>query len=207
MSEALREGLCGWGLQRERERQEFSPVETSHRVKEGLVGKRFHGPCPGQAQGSVWVSRQALSKLAVSQSKGGEEADLLDLGGGGWPAAPPVRLGFVCALSTSGNSSKCSHVRAPHLFPPNPAFFFSGSSALTFLTWTWLELMTLSFGGGVRHPDWLRKNLNPLRTNEMQGDLICLPQEGVPPLPPKLPGRMRMWPSRWPDMGCPGGAG
>ena len=37
VSEALREGLCGWGLQRERERQEFSPVETSHRVKEGLV--------------------------------------------------------------------------------------------------------------------------------------------------------------------------
>lgn len=69
------------GVCRERERQEFSPVGTSHRVKEGLEGKRFHGPCPGQAQGSVWVSRQALSKLAVSRTKGGEEAGLLDLGG------------------------------------------------------------------------------------------------------------------------------
>lgn len=112
------------GVCRERERQEFSPVGTSHRVKEGLEGKRFHGPCPGQAQGSVWVSRQALSKLAVSRTKGGEEAGLLDLGGwGGRPAAPPVRSGSVCALPVSGGNRKCGHVRAPPLFPPQPCFF------------------------------------------------------------------------------------
>ena len=59
-----------------RERQEFSPVRTSHRVKEGLAGKCFRGPCPGQDQGSVRVSRKAPSELAVNHPKGGR---------GGWP--------------------------------------------------------------------------------------------------------------------------
>ena len=70
------------GVCRERE----TGIQPSRDItqREGLVGKRFHGPCLDQAQGSVWVSRQALSKLAVSQSKGGQEAGLLDLGGGGW---------------------------------------------------------------------------------------------------------------------------
>lgn len=110
------------GVCRERERQEFSPVGTSHRVKEGLEGKRFHGPCPGQAQGSVWVSRQALSKLAVSRTKGGEEAGL-DLGrwGGGQQL---LRCGRGLSVpSVSGGNRKCGHVRAPPLFPPQPCFF------------------------------------------------------------------------------------
>ena len=39
-------------------------------------------------------------------------------GGAWWPTAPPVRSGFVCALSASGDSSKCGRFRASHLFPP-----------------------------------------------------------------------------------------
>ena len=93
------EGGALWLGFAERERDRNSAQSRHHRVREGLVGKRFHGPCLGQAQGSVWVSRQALSKLAVSQSNGGQEAGLLDLGVGAASSSSGEVGVCVCPLN------------------------------------------------------------------------------------------------------------